>query len=435
MPFAGERSEGAWALAALAALRVRAGDERLLVDNCGALAAAPASVGVQVVRAEGERSPAHARNAGAAVAAGEWILFLDADTIPPPDLLERYFAEPVASQVGALAGEVTAAPGARTLAGRYAATRGFLSLRAHLHHPYRPRAAAANLLVRRSAFEQLGGFCEGLRAGEDTDFCWRLQGTGWRLEPRARAVVEHRYRSSLGALRSQWRAYAAGRAWLARRHPGFRPEPAALRALRALRTPQRLRDGGGRSGLAAGARGSAPGGLRARVERARLLAVDLLLAGEELVGLLLANRPAGRPAPAAAQLVLVAERFPAGPDSETADALRCPHVRVEARARPRRIDRAAASLPIAYREDDGWLERRIALARLLATHPLRVARDRLTRPPGAPALSELAAVLARLERDPPTARLRPLGGWGALALTRRLARLSGRPLGTGEPGP
>ena len=59
-----------------------------------------------MIAAAGERSPAHARNAGAAHARNDWILFLDADCLAPPDLLDAYFAPPVADDVGALAGEV-----------------------------------------------------------------------------------------------------------------------------------------------------------------------------------------------------------------------------------------------------------------------------------------------------------------------------------------
>ena len=48
-------------------------------------------------------------------------------------------------------------------------------------------------------------FYEGVRAGEDTDFSWRIQAAGWRLELRSEASVEHRYRTTLKDLRSQWR--------------------------------------------------------------------------------------------------------------------------------------------------------------------------------------------------------------------------------------
>ena len=54
--------------------------------------------------------------------------------------------------------------------------------------------AAACLLVRRAAFDAVGGFDEGFRPAwfEDVDFCRRLRAAGWRilLEPRARVVHE-----------------------------------------------------------------------------------------------------------------------------------------------------------------------------------------------------------------------------------------------------
>ncbi|HZU40888.1 MAG TPA: glycosyltransferase family 2 protein, partial [Solirubrobacteraceae bacterium] len=234
MPFAGDEAAAREALAVLGSLQTAPGDELILADNSGTVPAQEAGGAVRVVRAVAERSPAHARNVGAEGALGEWLLFLDADCRAPADLLSRYFARPVNGEVGALAGEVRAAGEARTLAGRYGARRAFLSQRAHLAHPYRPRAVAANLLVRREAFEATGGFYEGLRAAEDTDFSWRLQEAGWRLELRSEAAVEHRYRARVGELRRQWRGYAAGRAWLARRYEGFRPEPALRRGVRRL---------------------------------------------------------------------------------------------------------------------------------------------------------------------------------------------------------
>lgn len=280
VPFAGDIAQALMAMALLRSLDTAPGDELILADNWGAV---PDAEDLTVVRALGERSPAHARNAGAARASGAWILFLDADTQAPTDLLNLYFSAPIDDRVGAVAGEIIGAGSASSLAARYGAARNFLSQGAHVSHPFRPRAAAANLLVRREAFEAAHGFQEGVRAAEDTDFCWRLQDLGWTLELRPEAVVEHRYRETVGELRRQWRAYAAGRAWLASRYPGFHPEPAVRRVLRrparALPAP--------RTSTALQARP------RSRGEQLQFLALDALLAVEELIGLRLPNRPGG----------------------------------------------------------------------------------------------------------------------------------------------
>ena len=333
MPFAGSESAAQVALQALGVLDVMPQDELILVDNSdhGEVASLAASVhpAVRVVRATAEHSPAHARNAGALEAVGEWILFVDADCRPRPGLLASYFEPPPAREVGALAGEVVAAEAPHGAVARYGAVRSFLSQEAHLAHPYRPRAAAANLLVRREAFLALGGFFEGLRAGEDTDFSWRLQQAGWRLELRRDAWVAHTYRSSLRELRAQWRGYAAGRAWLARRYEGFRPRPALLQALAR---------GGRRSGRLSnpGVAAASSPSLRTRLDRPVFLLLDAVLAVEELIGFALSNRPPSqRPSPP--EVVLLADRFPAAEDPLVELATTLEHVRVLACRRPDRV--------------------------------------------------------------------------------------------------
>jgi GT2 family glycosyltransferase len=417
MPFAGDRGAAATAVDTLLGLARQPGDELILADNSGT---APPVPGVHVVRAGGEQSPAYARNVGASHAARDWILFLDADCRAPHDLLDAYFAHPVADDVGALAGEVVAARDAATLAGRYGAARSFLSQQAHLEHPFRPRAVAANLLVRRAAFEQLGGFYEGVRAAEDTDFSWRLQEAGWRLELRPDAFVVHRYRTSLSELRRQWRGYAAGRAWLGRRYEGFAPEPAVRRALRRLaaRSSGRLRPAAARNGD------------RRLAERGRYLAIDALLAVEELAGFALSNRPASTDQRRdRAGVVLIADRFPAHGDPlvDLARTL-ADRARVEAATRPDRPDVGVArSLAIDYREDDGAASRLAALGSLAVRHPLRCVTDLARRRDASAGLAALAPAVLRLAREP-EARVLALGGDETRETAARLARLAGRRL-------
>jgi hypothetical protein len=260
-----------------------------------------------------------------------------------------------------------------------------------------------------------------VRAAEDTDFSWRVQEAGWRLELRPDAYVVHRYRTSLNDLRRQWRGYAAGRAWLARRYEGFAPEPAVRRALRRLVVfspdrPRRAvaRDGGGR-----------------RPERGRYLAIDALLAVEELAGFLLSNRPeAAERRRDRAGVVLVADRFPAHGDPllDLARTL-ADRVRVEAAGRPDRPDvEVARALAIDYREDDGLATRMLALGSLAVRHPLRCALDLARRQNASSArLTALAPAVLRLSRER-EARVLPLGGDETRDTAARIARLAGRRL-------
>lgn len=288
VPFAGGPEEASRVYAMLTSLQTRPGDELILSDNSAHAPAPPERV--QRVIAAGERSPGHARNRGAAQATGDWILFLDADVQPPMDLIERFFAVPIAARTGAVTGDIAGVPDTSTLAARYATARNFLGQRAHVNHPLRPRASSANLLVRRAAFVAIGGYTEGILAAEDTDLIWRLAGAGWGLEFNEQAVVHHAYRTSLRALGRQWRGYAAGARWLSERYPDFKPDPGLRRGLRLL--IHRFGIGAGLSVRADGHSAPAATAITRR-DRILFLAVQVYLAIEEQIGLRLSNAADG----------------------------------------------------------------------------------------------------------------------------------------------
>jgi GT2 family glycosyltransferase len=293
VPFAGDKAHARALLARLQALSTIPGDQVIVADNSGTatgLAGTAAAGAVTIVRADGEASPSHARNAGASAAVNDWILFLDADVYAPADLLRQFFAEPPGATLGAITGDIVGAGNARTLAARYGTMRNFLGQRSHVMNPYRPRAASANLLVRRAAFTQIGGYREGIRQAEDTDFCWRLQEAGWQLGFREQAVVGHAYRATLRGLLRQWAGYAAGAAWLAREYPDFKVDPGLNRLARRL-----LKRVGIGSGVAfrADGRGSAASARLGRRNRLEFLIVDCLLGIAEQVGLRMSNELPG----------------------------------------------------------------------------------------------------------------------------------------------
>jgi GT2 family glycosyltransferase len=224
VPFRGDWTGADRLVAALRCLDIRDGDELIIADNTGGgNAGLIAGHGIRVVRAARERSAYHARNEGARLATADWILFLDADCRPAPNLLAAYFEESISDACGAVAGQILGEPEQASFAARYARSRNLFDHADGLIRASGGGAAAGNLLVRREAFEQVGGFTEGIRSGGDLDICRRLAAGGWRLDFRQGAVVHHRHRATLPSLLVAVARYGAGARWLNKRYPGSSP--------------------------------------------------------------------------------------------------------------------------------------------------------------------------------------------------------------------
>lgn len=113
--------------------------------------------------------PGVGRNAGAAVATGEALLFLDADVRPEPDFLERALEE--FERSGCVVATCLIAPL------EPGALNAFLAETANLYlqvmHPISPRAPGSCVLCLRSVHEAIGGFDESLKLAEDHDYVQR----------------------------------------------------------------------------------------------------------------------------------------------------------------------------------------------------------------------------------------------------------------------
>jgi glycosyltransferase involved in cell wall biosynthesis len=111
--------------------------------------------------------PGRARNIGAAVAHGDLLAFLDADTIPEDgwlDELERALTPGVEMVAGAILDGTPDSPW-----GTVAYALEFLEWVPERGIPL-GHAAGCNLLMHRAMFERSGGFPEDLYPGEDTVF-------------------------------------------------------------------------------------------------------------------------------------------------------------------------------------------------------------------------------------------------------------------------
>lgn len=234
VPFAGPDQELEDLIERLRAIDLRPGDTLTIVDN------RPDSRdrGATVIADPDQQSSYHARNRGARHGRAPWLLFIDADVDPAPDILDRYFDPAPDDDVGLLAGGVEDAPlpDNPTRAERYAVTAEQMSQTRTLRAGPWAYAQTANAAVRRAAFDQVGGFTEGIRSGGDADLCFRLRTAGWRLDSREQAGVIHHNRASTRSFLRQKARHGAGAAWLNGVYPGsFPPRDRRLWTRRLLR--------------------------------------------------------------------------------------------------------------------------------------------------------------------------------------------------------
>jgi len=166
---------------------------------------------LQYLRQE-NRGPAAARNAGAAIARGEFLAFTDDDCRPDPTWLFRLESR--------LRGNPDVMVGGRTVnalvSNAYSqASQLILDVVYRYYNQQGGQArffASNNVALARDQFLELGGFDTGFTraAAEDRDFCDRWSHRGWKLVYEPEAVVNHAHALNLFRFCKQHFDYGRG---------------------------------------------------------------------------------------------------------------------------------------------------------------------------------------------------------------------------------
>ncbi len=186
----------------------------------------PARLEIMVARG---RQPSAQRNAAMKAARGEWIYFLDDDSVPDPKNLERAAAYFSRTEVKMAGGPNACPPDAPSIEQVFALVLGSRVAFGPSRARYTPVGEAretsekelilCNLLARRSAMLELGGFNEALYPNEENALMDELQKRGGKLIYDPAIVVFRRPRSSLKAFARMLMTYGRGRAEQFRLHP------------------------------------------------------------------------------------------------------------------------------------------------------------------------------------------------------------------------
>src|SRR5438046_368875 len=141
----------------------------------------------------------YARNTGAAAAKGEVLAYTDSDCMADADWLYYLIGTLVSGDYAGVGGPNITPPAQNWIQACVAAAPGgpnhvLLTDTVAEHIP------GCNMAFYRWAFESMGGFDpEYHKAGDDVDFCWRIQQAGWVVGLCTTAFVWHYRRFTLRA--------------------------------------------------------------------------------------------------------------------------------------------------------------------------------------------------------------------------------------------
>ena len=174
----------------------------------------------------GPLGPALKRDQGAAAASGELLAFLDDDAYPHAGWLEAAVVHFDNPRIWAVGGPGITPPDDEFRAQVSGWTYASWIVSGPARYRYVPGAnrtvddyPSMNLIVRRSAFKNIGGFDSGFYPGEDTKLCLEIVRRGGLIQYEANALVYHHRRSVPHGHLMQISHYGRHRGYFARAFP------------------------------------------------------------------------------------------------------------------------------------------------------------------------------------------------------------------------
>jgi glycosyltransferase involved in cell wall biosynthesis len=173
---------------------------------------------VRVIVTE-NRGLSSARNTGMTAANGEIVAYIDDDAYPDSHWLTYLATTFMTTSHAGVGGPNIAPPGDGPVADCVVNAPGgpahvlLMDLLAE-HIP------GCNMAFRKSCIEAINGFDTSFRvAGDDVDFCWRIQEQGWTIGFNPAAMVWHHRRNCLRNYWRQQQGYGRAEAMLERKWP------------------------------------------------------------------------------------------------------------------------------------------------------------------------------------------------------------------------
>jgi glycosyltransferase involved in cell wall biosynthesis len=160
----------------------------------------------------------YARNVGAHAATGEVFAYTDSDCMADPDWLYYMVCTLTSGDYVGVGGPNISPPAVNWIQAAVSAAPGGPS-HVLLTDVVAEHIPGCNMAFYRSAFYSVGGFDpEYRKAGDDVDFCWRLQTNGGVIAFSPSSIVWHYRRFTLSAFRKQQEGYGEAESMLRFKH-------------------------------------------------------------------------------------------------------------------------------------------------------------------------------------------------------------------------